>query len=126
MQQTVPMTQTRPSTPLNRGWNPASLIFLGLSIIGLVGTLIYNVTTVIEGRDFFGDLGSGGPAVGSLGVDLLVVAVAGSVLIVVEARRLRMKRAWLYIVLSLITAIAFTFPLFLAMRERRLLELSTP
>ena len=40
--------------------------------------------------------------------------------IVVEARRLGMKRAWLYIVLSLVTAFAFTFPLFLAMRERRL------
>ena len=126
MQQTVPMTQTRPSAPLTRGWSPASLIFLGLAVVGLVGTLIYNVTTVLEGRDFLGDLAAGGPAVGSLGVDLLVVAVAGSVLIVIEARRLRMRRAWLYIVLSLVTAIAFTFPLFLAMRERRLLELSTP
>jgi uncharacterized membrane protein len=31
-----------------------------------------------------------------------------------------MKRVWLYIVLSGITAFAFTFPLFLAMRERKL------
>lgn len=100
------------------------MIFLVLSIVGLIGTLFYNVTTVIEGRDFFGDLGAGGPAVGSLGVDLLVVAVAGSVLIVVESRRLGMKRAWLYIVLSVVTAFAFTFPLFLAMRERRLVLLA--
>lgn len=100
------------------------MIFLVLSIVGLIGTLFYNVTTVVEGRDFLGDLGAGGPAVGSLGVDLLVVAIAGSVLIVVESRRLGMKRAWLYIVLSVVTAFAFTFPLFLAMRERRLLALS--
>ncbi|MET0296606.1 MAG: DUF2834 domain-containing protein, partial [Microbacterium sp.] len=47
-------------------------------------------------------------------------AVAGAVFIVVEARRLGMKRAWLYIALSLVTAFAFTFPLFLAMRQRAL------
>lgn len=125
------MTQTRPSAPITHGWNATSLIFLVLSIVGLVGTAYYNVTTVAQGRDFFADLGSGGPAVGSLGVDLLVVAVAGSVLIIVEARRLGMKWAWLYLVLSLVTAFAFTFPLFLAVRERRLhahrvRELSTP
>ena len=31
-----------------------------------------------------------------------------------------MKGAWIYIVLSGLTAFAFTFPLFLSMRERRL------
>ena len=56
----------------------------------------------------------------SLGVDLLVVAVAGSILIIVEARRLGMRFGWLYVVLAAVTAFAFTFPLFLAMRERQL------
>ncbi len=65
-----------------------------------------------------------GPAVSSITVDLLVVAVAGGVFIVVEARRLGMRRAWLYIVLSGLTAFAFTFPLFLAMRQRRLTALA--
>ena len=60
----------------------------------------------------------------ALGAALLVVAVAGCVLIVVEARRLGMRRAWLYIVLSGVTAFAFTFPLFLAMRQRRLTALA--
>lgn len=54
----------------------------------------------------------------SITVDLLVVAVPGSVLIIVEARRLGMRFAWLYIVASGRTAFAFTFPLFLAMRQR--------
>jgi hypothetical protein len=31
-----------------------------------------------------------------------------------------MKRGWLYVALSGLTAFAFTFPLFLAMRERAL------
>jgi uncharacterized membrane protein len=35
-----------------------------------------------------------------------------------------MKRVWLYIVLSGVTAFAFTFPLFLAMRERKLAALA--
>jgi hypothetical protein len=37
-----------------------------------------------------------------------------------EARRVGMKRVWPYIVLSGVTAMAFTFPLFLAMRERHM------
>jgi hypothetical protein len=84
------------------------------------------VWTVVEARDYFADLFGSGPAVSSIGVDLLVVAVAGVVFIVAESRRLGMKRAWLYIVLSLVTAFAFTFPLFLAMRERRLAIVSAP
>ena len=55
----------------------------------------------------------------SFTVDLLVVAIAGSVFIIVEARRLRMRFGWLYVVGAAVTAFAFTFPLFLAMRERR-------
>jgi hypothetical protein len=43
---------------------------------------------------------------------------------ITEAKRLGMKRVWLYIVLSGVTAMAFTFPLFLAMRERKLASLS--
>jgi uncharacterized membrane protein len=40
-----------------------------------------------------------------------------------EAKRLGMKRVWLYIVVSGVTAFAFTFPLFLAMRERKLSQI---
>jgi uncharacterized membrane protein len=59
-----------------------------------------------------------------LSTDLLIVAVASVVFMIVEARRLGMKRVWLYIVLSGVTAMAFTFPLFLAMRESRMAELA--
>ncbi|MFE1644872.1 DUF2834 domain-containing protein [Microbacterium sp. P01] len=101
-------------------WTPLAVAYLVLAIIGLVGTFVLNVWSVVEARNYLSDVFGSGPAVSSIGVDLLVVAVAGSVLIVVEARRLGMKRAWLYIVLSAVTAFAFTFPLFLAMRERAL------
>lgn len=101
-------------------WTPLSIAYLVLALLGLIGTFLLNVWSVVLMRNYLGDLFTSGPAVGSIGVDLLVVAIAGCILIVVEARRLGMRRAWLYIVLSGVTAFAFTFPLFLAMRERRL------
>jgi len=103
-----------------RGWTPLSITWFVLAIVGLVGTWTFNALAIVQLRDFIGDWVNSGPAVSSLTVDLLVVAVAGCILIVVESKRLGMRRAWLYIVLSGLTAFAFTFPLFLAMRERKL------
>lgn len=105
---------------LRKHWTPLALAFLVISILGLVGTWTFNALAIVQMVDFLGDLVSSGPAVSSITVDLLVVAVAGSIFILVEGRRLGMRFAWLYVVLSGLTAFAFTFPLFLAMRERRL------
>ncbi len=101
-------------------WTPLSIVYLVASIVGLVWTWTYNALAIVQGRDFFGDWGNSGPAVSSLTADLAVVAIVGCILIIVEGRRLGMKRPWLYVVLSAVTAFAFTFPLFLAMRERTL------
>lgn len=109
---------------MTRNWTPLAVIFLALSIAGLVGTWTYNVLTIVQMRDFIGDWVNSGPAVSSLTVDLLFVALAGSALIIVESRRLGMRFGWLYVVLSALTAFAFTFPLFLAMRERKLTEIA--
>lgn len=105
---------------MTKNCTPLAITWFVLAIVGLVGTWTFNTLAIIQRRDFIGDWVNSGPAVSSLTVDLLVVAVAGSILIVIESRRLGMKRAWLYIVLSGLTAFAFTFPLFLAMRERKL------
>ena len=109
---------------MNRHWTPLALVYLGLAVVGLIGTWWFNAIAIIQLRDFLGDLVSSGPAVSSLTVDLLVVAIAGSLFILVEARRLRMRFGWLYVVGAAVTALAFTFPLFLAMRERRTTELA--
>lgn len=106
-------------------WTPLAVIWLILAVVGLIGTWSFNALAIAQMRDFVGDWIGSGPAVSSLTVDLLVAAVAGCILIVVESRRLGMRHAWLYIVLSAVTAFAFAFPLFLAMRERTLAARST-
>ena len=100
------------------------LFFLILSIIGLITAWIFNGVASVTGQDYL-KAWFGSAVDWVLSVDLLIVAIVGSALMIFEAQRLGMKRVWLYIVLSGITAFAFTFPLFLAMRERKLAELET-
>jgi len=109
---------------MTRHWSPLAVAYVLLAVAGLVGTWIFNVLAIVQMSDFIGDLVTSGPAVSSITVDLLVVAVAGSIFILVESRRLRMRRGWLYVVAAGITAFAFVFPLFLAMRQRRLTALA--
>jgi len=110
---------------MTRNWTPLALIWLVLAVIGLVGTWYFNLGSIVAGRDFVGDWVGSGPSVSSLTVDLLIAAVAGSILIIVESKRLGMRFGWVYIVLSLVIAFAFAFPLFLALRERRLVAART-
>lgn len=107
---------------MSRHWSPLAVAYLILAVVGLIGTWWFNAIALVELVDFIGDLVASGPAVSSITVDLLVVAAAGSVFLIVEARRLGMRFGWLYVVGSGLTAFAFTFPLFLAMRQRRLNE----
>jgi hypothetical protein len=109
---------------MTRHWTPLAFVYLALAVAGLIGTSAYIVLEIVQTRDYIGDLMTSGPAVSSITVDLLVVAIAGSIFIIVEARRLRMRFGWLYVVGAAVTAFAFTFPLFLAMRERRITQLA--
>lgn len=95
------------------------IVYLSLAVIGLVGTAVFNVRSVLEptGPAFLAAWFAN-PSVTSLSIDLLVTASAASVFIIIEGRRLGMRLYWLYVVGSFVTAVAFTFPLFLAMRER--------
>ncbi|WEK59649.1 MAG: DUF2834 domain-containing protein [Candidatus Microbacterium colombiense] len=105
---------------MTRDWTPLALVYLLLAVAGLIGTWAFNVLAITQMTNFIGDLVSSGPAVSSITVDLLVVAMAGSVFIIVEAKRIGMRRGWLYVVVSAVTAFAFALPLFLAMRQRYL------
>ncbi|TAL26158.1 MAG: DUF2834 domain-containing protein [Aquabacterium sp.] len=58
------------------------------------------------------------PASRSITVDVLFLFVAVSIWMFLEARRLGMRGAWLYVILGVFIAISVTFPLFLLNRER--------
>ena len=98
------------------------VFFLILAIIGLVTAMVFNGIASVQGQNYL-DAWFGSAADWVLSLDILIVAIAGSALMIMEATRLGMKRVWLYIVVSGVTAFAFTFPLVLAMRERKLSQI---
>ena len=97
------------------------LFYLITSLIGLITAWVLNGIATVTGANYLAAWFST-PVDWVLSLDILIVAVAGSAFMIMEARKLGMKRVWLYIALSGVTAFAFTFPLFLAMRERKLAE----
>ena len=103
---------------------PAFWVYLAVAALGLVGTAWFNVRSVLEpsGEAFFAAWFAT-PAVSSLAWDLLATASAASIFIILEGRRLGIRWYGAYVVLSFVTAVGFTFPLFLAVRERRLARL---
>lgn len=99
---------------------PAAIVYLSVAAIGLVGTAYFNITGFTSGGGDFFAAWFANPAVSSLSVDLLATASAASIFIIIEGRRLGMRWPWLYVLGSFVTAVAFVFPLFLAMRERHM------
>ena len=96
-----------------------AVVWFALSAAGLVGTWAFNIA-------FFADPGGlsylGGwfanAASSSAAVDVIVVALAACVFMVAEGARLGWIRwVWVLVPLSFAIAIAFTFPLFLGLRE---------
>jgi hypothetical protein len=117
---TAPTTtaSTRAGSPVLVG------VYLVLSLVGLVATWWFNIAFFLGGGEDY--LGSwfANAASSSAAVDILVAGAAACVLIVVEGRRLAFRPVTiaLLVVLSFAVAVAFTFPLFLALRERALLR----
>lgn len=89
-----------------------------LAVTGLVLTQYFNVT--YAGPPGYLQAWFANSASTSAAVDLIVVALAAALFMIVEGRRVGMRAAWLYAVGGAVLAIAFTFPLFLLMRERAL------
>lgn len=105
---------TDATTHTRRSW-----FFLLVSAAGLITAWVFNGLAVIEGANYL-EAWFGSSVDWVLSLDLLIVALAGSAWMIFEAKRLGMRFVWAYILASGVTAFAFTFPLFLAMRERTL------
>lgn len=93
--------------------------YLVLALIGFVTAMYFNAKATIGAEDYLAAWFTTSADL-VLAFDLTVVALAAGVFMVIEARRIGMKKVWVYLLLSGVTALAFTFPLFLAMRERHL------
>lgn len=110
----------RPEPTGSPRWTPLALVYLALAIVGLVATWTFNILAIQAGTDFFGEWASNAFATQSLQVDLLILAAAVGIFLVIEGRRIGMRHAWIFLPLSAVTAAAFAVPLFLALRERKL------
>lgn len=98
------------------------LLYLILAIAGLVLPVYFfagflaanglNLSLLI--RQLFGT-----PISTFFAVDLLITAVVFWVFLYQEARRLQMRRWWVYIIATLLIGPSFALPLFLYFREGR-------
>ena len=96
------------------------VVYSLLALVGLVGTWWFNVLS-FGGEQGYLQGWFANPASSSAAVDVIVVAVVVCLFVAVEARRLGMPRVtWLLLPLTFAVAVAFTFPVFLALRERHL------
>ena len=118
---TIPLT-SKPSPWL--AW-----LYLGLAVAGAILPWLANLDFIRESNGPF-DLAlfiaqaNANPAAQSLSRDLLIGATAFTIWMVVEAKRLQIKTFWIALLASFGIAFACGAPLFLFLRERRLLELS--
>jgi len=104
-------------------------LYLGLAVAGAILPWLANLDFIRQSGGPF-DLAlfiaqaNANPAAQSLSRDLLVGATAFTIWMVVEAKRLTIKYFWIALLASFGVAFACGAPLFLFLRERRLLELS--
>ncbi len=98
--------------------------YLLLALLGICGTWYYNIQFFMTEADtsmanFIALCATTLPAK-SIAMDISVVAITFFVWFIPEAIRLQIKHWWVLIPLTLMIAIAFTFPLFLYLRECKL------
>lgn len=96
-------------------------LYLFLAIVGICYTWYYNILYFQNALDpsfsnFFRDAQLNF-ASKSISADLTVVVITFFVFYIYESLRLKIKYWWVLIPLTFLIAIAFTFPLFLYLRE---------
>lgn len=96
----------------------ASFYFV-VAAIGLATAWYFNTIAILRGEDFFGSW-FGNDADYVLACDLLLTAFAAVPFMIIESKRIGMKYVGWFIAAGLISAIAFVFPFWLAMRELHL------
>ena len=102
--------------------NNRAAFFLVVSAVGLVTAWYFNSIAILKSQDYFGSwFGSEVDLV--LAFDLFVTAFAAVPFMFIESKRIGMKHIIWYALSGFVTAIAFVFPFWLAMRELHLSRL---
>ncbi|NDC19836.1 MAG: DUF2834 domain-containing protein, partial [Microbacteriaceae bacterium] len=96
--------------------NARATFFFIVAGVGLVTAWYFNTIAILRGQDFFGSW-FGNDADLVLATDLLLTAFAAVPFMVIESKRIGMKKVGWYVAAGFISAIAFVFPFWLAMRE---------
>lgn len=109
---------------------PLMLTYLAFALAGAVGTWYFNIqhfmtSDVPVTPVTFVQSGLVTPLSSSLTVDFFIGSTAVLIWMVVEGRRLGMRRLWLYVLATFGIAFAFACPFFLFMRERKLSQPGT-
>ncbi len=94
-----------------------------IAIAALIATWSQNLAYIGHSAHVFSDFVNDTkvtPASRSITVDILLFFLAAAILMVIEARKHDVRFVWAYILGASVTAISFTFPLFLIAREVRL------
>src|SRR5690348_9518980 len=85
--------------------------YAAIALVALVGTQ-WALVDFVSGSGSLGDLVDGPGPTFAL-IDLLAVALAATIFMVAEGRRIGMRWLWVYVVLVFTVAISVAFPLFL-------------
>lgn len=99
--------------------NKRALFFFILAGLGLATAWVFNAQAVMAGENYL-EAWFTTPADWVASTDLLIAAVAAVAFIIIDSRRNGIRRVWILILLGFVTAIAFVFPLYLAIRELHL------
>ncbi len=111
-------TDTSNRTSIPAGRVILIIVYTLLAIVGVIGTWYFNLLFIAQDSELsYLEAWFVNPASSSAAVDIIVIAVMASVFMAVEGWRLRIWWTWVLIPLSFLIAVAFTFPLFLAVRE---------
>lgn len=96
-------------------------VIAGLALVGTWGNNIQYLNLGFVGANlrFWQDTFAN-PASRSITVDLFFLMLAATVWMLLEARKLSMKGAWLYVLFAMLIAVSVTFPIFMIHRERTL------
>ena len=98
------------------------IFFAVCGILGILATWYFNLQYIQETGGFspldFIESTYATAASSSISNDLLIVVIVFLFWSYTEAKHLGMSHWWVYLVLTFLIAIAFSFPLFMLMRER--------